>query len=122
MLCGAFSSLENPRLSPQVQSQGFGVGSVANATALQLQKSLSALPPEKLSRIFALAEELRDEEGTYVSLKEIAPQEPRVDGGFDLMPMVISGEDWARIETGLTQRVRAWNLFLRDIYSGQEIL
>jgi len=28
----------------------------------------------------------------------------------------------AQIEAGLSQRVRAWNLFLRDIYSGQEIL
>jgi uncharacterized circularly permuted ATP-grasp superfamily protein/uncharacterized alpha-E superfamily protein len=109
-------------LDAQAQSQGFGAANVASATALQLQKSLSSLPPEKLTRIFALAEELREEEGTYILPKEIAPQEMRPDGGFDLMPLVISGEDWARIEGGLAQRVRAWNLFLRDIYSGQEIL
>jgi uncharacterized circularly permuted ATP-grasp superfamily protein/uncharacterized alpha-E superfamily protein len=117
-----FSSHEFPLRDVQSQSQGFGTPTVAAATALQLQKSLSALPPEKLDRIFTLAEELRDEEGAYVSPKEIAPQDKRTDGGFDLMPLVIGGEDWARIEVGLTQRVRAWNLFLRDIYSGQEIL
>src|SRR5271156_1878725 len=122
MLRGVFSSHETPRLDAQAQSQGFGAGNVASATALLLQKSLSALPPEKLKRIFALADELREEEGAYISPKEIAPQETRPDGGFDLMPLVVSGEDWARIEVGLTQRVRAWNLFLRDIYSGQEIL
>jgi len=38
------------------------------------------------------------------------------------MPLVIEGEEWAQIEAGLAQRVHAWNLFLRDIYSGQEIL
>jgi len=122
MLRGAFSSLEFPRLDAQGQSQGFGVQNAATATAVQLQKSLSALPPEKLSRIFALAEDLREEEGAYVSPKEIAPTDTRPDGGFDLMPLVIPGEAWARIEVGLNQRVRAWNLFLRDIYSGQEIL
>ncbi len=122
MLRGAFSSHEIPRFDAQAQSQGFGAGNIAVSTALQLQKSLSALPPEKLNRIFALTEELREEEGVYISPKEIAPQEPRSDGGFDLMPLIISGEEWARIEAGLNQRVRAWNLFLRDIYSGQEIL
>ena len=69
-----------------------------------------------------MAEELREEEGAYVSPRDPAQQEWRSRGGFDLMPLVIGGEEWARIETGLTQRVRAWNLFLRDIYSGQEIL
>ena len=122
MLRGAFSSLEFPLLDMQAQSQGFGVGNAASATVQHLQKSLNALPPEKLTRIFTQAEELRDEEGSYVTPKEIAPLETKADGGFDLMPLVIPGEDWARIEVGLTQRVKAWNLFLRDIYSGQEIL
>lgn len=117
-----FSSFAQPLRDSQVQGQGFGAGNVASATAMHLQKSLGTLPPEKLARIFALAEELRDEEGVYVSPKEISPQAGGSDAGFDLMPLVLSGEEWARIEIGLTQRVRAWNLFLRDIYSGQEIL
>jgi uncharacterized circularly permuted ATP-grasp superfamily protein/uncharacterized alpha-E superfamily protein len=119
--CG-FSSREIFLRDAQSQSQGFGAETVAASTAQHLQKSLSALPQEKLARIFALAEELRDEEGTYISPKEAPPPELRAEGGFDLMPLVVSGDDWARIEVGLTQRVRAWNLFLRDIYSGQEIL
>jgi uncharacterized circularly permuted ATP-grasp superfamily protein/uncharacterized alpha-E superfamily protein len=122
MLRGVFSSLEVPRLDAQAQGQGFGAETIAGATTLHLQKLLGTLPPDKLNRIFALAEELRDEEGVYISPKELSPQETRPDGGFDLMPLVISGEDWAGIEAGLAQRVRAWNLFLRDIYSGQEIL
>ena len=85
-----FSSHELPLRNAQAQSQGFGAETVATATALQLQQSLSALPPEKLDRIFTLAEELRDEEGAYVSPKEIAPQQSGANGGFDLMPLVIS--------------------------------
>jgi uncharacterized circularly permuted ATP-grasp superfamily protein len=40
----------------------------------------------------------------------------------DLLPRIISAEEWATVEAGLTQRLRALNLFLADIYSGQQIL
>jgi uncharacterized circularly permuted ATP-grasp superfamily protein len=41
---------------------------------------------------------------------------------FDPVPRVISAEEWAHLELGLRQRVKALNLFLKDIYSQQEIL
>lgn len=41
---------------------------------------------------------------------------------FDVIPRVISAEDWKVIETGVTQRVTALNLFLWDIYHDQKIL
>src|SRR5687767_11666320 len=41
---------------------------------------------------------------------------------FDLIPRVIPSADWDRLERGLIQRVRALNLFLRDIYSEQRIV
>jgi uncharacterized circularly permuted ATP-grasp superfamily protein len=41
---------------------------------------------------------------------------------FDVIPRVISAEDWRTIETGVTQRVAAINLFLGDIYHDQKIL
>jgi uncharacterized circularly permuted ATP-grasp superfamily protein len=40
----------------------------------------------------------------------------------DLFPRVIPGAEWARIEAGLTQRLKALNLFLADIYNDQKIL
>src|SRR5216684_4734356 len=33
----------------------------------------------------------------------------------DLLPRIITSEEWATIERGLTQRITALNLFLRDI-------
>lgn len=96
--------------------------SASGDIARQIQKTLSSLAPEQLDHIFSIAEELREEEGAYLAPQEVTQQETRSAGGFDLMPLVLGGEEWARIEAGLTQRVRAWNLFLRDIYSGQEIL
>ena len=35
---------------------------------------------------------------------------------IDLVPRVIPGTEWAVLEKGLTQRVRALNLFLHDVY------
>ncbi len=83
---------------------------------------LNSLSDEQLSRIFSLAEEMQEEEGTYVAPKNAAQQEWSFANGFDLMPLVISGDEWSRLEAGVLQRVRAWNFFLRDIYTGQEIL
>jgi uncharacterized circularly permuted ATP-grasp superfamily protein len=41
---------------------------------------------------------------------------------FDLMPRIIPNSEWIKIEAGLIQRMRALNLFLKDIYSDQRIL
>jgi uncharacterized circularly permuted ATP-grasp superfamily protein len=41
---------------------------------------------------------------------------------FDLMPRIIPSAEWNMIESGLIQRMKALNLFLKDIYTDQRIL
>ena len=41
---------------------------------------------------------------------------------FDLVPRIISNNEWAKLSKGIDQRVRAINAFLHDIYNRQEIL
>ena len=41
---------------------------------------------------------------------------------FDLFPRIIPASEWEFLERGLTQRIQALNLFLKDVYSGQRIL
>jgi glutamate---cysteine ligase / carboxylate-amine ligase len=41
---------------------------------------------------------------------------------LDLVPRVVGADEWAELTTGLAQRARALDAFLRDIYSNQEIL
>src|SRR3981081_3119638 len=41
---------------------------------------------------------------------------------FDLVPRIITADEWNKIERGLEQRVRALNLFLHDIYHAGRIL
>jgi uncharacterized circularly permuted ATP-grasp superfamily protein len=40
----------------------------------------------------------------------------------DLFPRIIPADEWAKIEAGLTQRLKALNMFLADIYGEQQIL
>lgn len=41
---------------------------------------------------------------------------------FDLIPRIISEEEWTQLEKGLKQRLKALNAFLNDIYGDQNIL
>jgi uncharacterized circularly permuted ATP-grasp superfamily protein len=41
---------------------------------------------------------------------------------FDIIPRIITGVEWAQIEAGIKQRLKALNMFLKDIYSDQQIL
>ena len=41
---------------------------------------------------------------------------------FDVLPRIITASEWAKIEAGIKQRLKALNLFLQDVYHGQQIL
>ncbi len=41
---------------------------------------------------------------------------------FDVIPRVLTNDEWVRLSKGLTQRVKAINAFLNDVYSKREIL
>ena len=41
---------------------------------------------------------------------------------YDMLPRIITAAEWAKVEEGLTQRITALNLFLKDIYNEGRIL
>ncbi|PWT71481.1 MAG: hypothetical protein C5B59_18075 [Bacteroidetes bacterium] len=41
---------------------------------------------------------------------------------FDIIPRIITSQEWNYIERGIKQRLKALNLFLKDVYSDQFIL
>ncbi len=41
---------------------------------------------------------------------------------YDLLPRIITADEWSLLERGLTQRITALNLFLNDIYHDEHIL
>ncbi len=40
---------------------------------------------------------------------------------FDIIPRIIRASEWSRISTGLSQRMRALNCFIDDVYNAQRI-
>ncbi len=41
---------------------------------------------------------------------------------FDMVPRIITGNEWRRLSKGIEQRVRALNAFMHDLYHRQEII
>jgi uncharacterized circularly permuted ATP-grasp superfamily protein len=41
---------------------------------------------------------------------------------FDIIPRIITAAEWAQLEAGLVQRVKALNMFIHDIYHDQHIV
>ena len=41
---------------------------------------------------------------------------------FDMIPRILTAQDWRQIETGVSQRIVAINHFLQDIYGKRLIL
>ncbi len=41
---------------------------------------------------------------------------------FDIIPRIITSAEWAHVEAGIKQRLKALNLFLKDIYHEQQIV
>ena len=82
---------------------------------------LERTPPDRIAQKRGEAERAFHRVGiTFAVYGEQAGTERLIP--FDLVPRIIPAAEWARLEAGLTQRVRALNLFLRDIYHDQSIL
>ena len=87
----------------------------------ELSKWLGEVPPDALEHRRREAELLFRRIGiTFAVYGEAEAQERLIP--FDVIPRIISGPEWRRLETGLTQRVRALNAFIKDIYGAREIL
>ncbi len=41
---------------------------------------------------------------------------------FDIIPRIITGSEWLQIEQGIAQRLKALNLFIKDVYHEQQII
>jgi uncharacterized circularly permuted ATP-grasp superfamily protein len=92
------------------------------AAALALiAERLNGLDPDDLRRRAARAEkELFDLGITFTVYSE----KDAIDRilPFDVLPRVITPAEWARLESGIVQRVTAINMFLADLYGDQKIL
>jgi uncharacterized circularly permuted ATP-grasp superfamily protein/uncharacterized alpha-E superfamily protein len=87
----------------------------------QLMESLQAIGPEELGRRWGRAERRIRENGiTYNIYSD--PLGANRPWKIDMVPLLISADDWRYIEAGIIQRARLLNLVLEDLYGPQNLL
>ena len=87
----------------------------------QLFESLAALMPATLEERSRVAELVFLHQGITFTVYGDEQGTERIFP-FDLIPRIMPADEWAPIERGLEQRMRALNLFLEDVYHEQQIL
>ena len=80
-----------------------------------LHQAISSLPLEEVHRRQEVADQSFLHQGITFT---VYGREEGTEKIFpnDLLPRILTGEEWSRIERGLTQRIVALNLFLKDLY------
>jgi len=86
-----------------------------------LYQTLLDLPGEELSRSQQAAELSFLHQGITFTVYGREEGTERIFPS-DLLPRIIPSAEWATIERGLTQRLTALNLFLKDVYGKAQIL
>ena len=82
---------------------------------------LAATPPERIARKRAEGDIAFHRVGiTFAVYGEESGNERLIP--FDIIPRIIPSAEWLALQAGLSQRVKALNAFLNDIYHDQEIL
>ena len=98
-----------------------GPGGDVRPAYQELSRWLKETPPDALEYRRQEAELLFRRIGiTFAVYGDAEAQERLIP--FDVIPRIMSAKEWAILEKGLKQRVRALNMFLRDIYHGRDVL
>jgi uncharacterized circularly permuted ATP-grasp superfamily protein len=88
---------------------------------LKYQAWLDEQDPARLTEKMQDAERVFRKTGiTFAVYGEEAAAERLIP--FDIVPRIVSGQEWRRLMQGIEQRVQALNAFLDDIYHRQEII
>ncbi|MGN6109554.1 MAG: circularly permuted type 2 ATP-grasp protein [Kofleriaceae bacterium] len=96
-------------------------GTVPRAPFARVAQLLARMSPDEIARAQQLAETALLQQGVTFSVYGDARGTEKIFP-FCLLPRLIAAQDFARLERGLQQRLRALGMFLDDIYGAQKIL
>jgi uncharacterized circularly permuted ATP-grasp superfamily protein len=87
----------------------------------ELSRWLAEVPPDVLDYRRREAELVFRRIGiTFAVYGEADAQERLIP--FDVIPRILAANEWKLVQKGLAQRIKALNLFIKDIYGAREIL
>ncbi len=96
-------------------------GSSIREQYTKLFEALQHLPVEALHQKDKLASELFMNQGiTFTVYSDNAGIERIFP--FDIIPRIITSAEWNHVEKGIKQRLKALNMFLKDVYNEQQII
>lgn len=84
-------------------------------------ETLSQISPAELARKDELAKKLFMSQGITFTVYSDGEGIEKIFP-FDIIPRIITAAEWTHIEQGIKQRIKALNIFLRDIYHDQFII
>src|SRR5581483_7137568 len=86
-----------------------------------LARGLEQMGPEGIGERAEGARQLLREHGVTYNVHADGQSAERT-WELDIMPLVISADEWAQLEAGLIQRTRLLNRVLADMYGPQQLL
>ncbi len=117
------------RPQPPFLDELFEPDGTPRPTASALVSELRRLGPKGLIEAGRRRDAIFMQQGITFEISGGAPHPEGVVGSshdrpfpLDLVPRVLSGEEWRSIKRGLAQRIRALNHFVDDVYHAREIV
>src|SRR3954469_19287709 len=100
----------------------FGPDGIPRAHARSLAAEIANLGPELLTAAGHRRDAIFMQQGiTFDATGEDGPVKDR-PFPLDLVPRILTAAEWSHLERGLTQRIRALNRFMDDVYHEREIV
>src|SRR5277367_1638762 len=116
----SISPFENYPLAAGIYDEMYAEGKV-RAPYQNVYEFLQTIPLDELNKKEDMARRLFMSQGitftVYSSGEGIEKIFP-----FDIIPRIVTAKEWDEIERGIKQRLRALNLFLKDVYHNQFII
>jgi uncharacterized circularly permuted ATP-grasp superfamily protein len=106
---------------PECYDEVFSKPGVPRETCRQFSESLKEFSDEELIKRQHAAELLLQNLGITFTVYGHDDGTEKI-WPFDLLPRIVDGEQWSKVEAGLKQRVQALNLFIDDLYNDQKII
>jgi uncharacterized circularly permuted ATP-grasp superfamily protein len=121
--------LDYLRRLPQFQSYAlgdaydemFGAGGVTRAHYRALYERLATVDPGELRQRQSAADLAFLHQGITFTVYGQSEGTEKIFP-YDLIPRIVTAAEWDTIERGLTQRITALNLFLKDVYGDARVL
>ena len=114
-------SFDGYQLDPSVYDEMFLPDGTPREHARELHDALSRMSVEELESVQGRVNRTFSSESISFTVYGDAEAEERIIP-VDPIPRVVTAADWKQVSAGLTQRIRALNYFLEDVYGEGRII